>query len=193
MDNTENSVINFSISKYLDLFYKKHKYTKLAMVITPKQVAYLMGNLIDHWPKAVKLSQTLFPQKNYNHNHLYDGEIRIYSVGGDLYDGGIWIYSVGDKLTIELPDFLDLAQYQCLEELLNEVIEYEKEKNVKILDFDVNEMLNKAKSNLCESYDSTEVIITKPVNLSNDPTIREIMAGKPHNLQNLKQVNRSFH
>lgn len=179
MSDDENRVLNYSISEYLDLYYKKHKYNKynkLAMVITPNQVAYSIGNIKDHWDKTIDLSKTLFPTRNYDHNNLYED--------------GIWIYSVGEDITIQIPQYsIDAAQYQCLEELINDVLKYESENNVKVFDYNVEEILSQLKRKIISSYESDEVIITKPT-IWNDKFLgKEVMNGKPHNLKNVKQYD----
>ena len=81
---SESRVLNYSVSDFLDLYYKRHDYTKLVLFITTKQTVFLEGNLNDHWTKTILLSQNLFPNRNYNHMRYYEGAISVFSVGDTL-------------------------------------------------------------------------------------------------------------
>lgn len=165
-------VLNYNISEYLDLFYKEHKNTKFAMYITAKQAAYVIGDEYIHWDKVVGLSQVLFPSRNYNEE--------------DLYEGAISIYSIGDFLTIYIPDVVDPVQYECLKELLTDVLEYEKQQEVRIIDEGIDYYLNDAKERIGHVVEEDEVIISEPVTFSIAGEKEETVIGRAHNLSNMR-------
>ena len=176
MDESKERFLTFSISEYLDLFFKKRDPEKLGMVITNKQVAYSIGNYLDHWAKTVELSKTMYPNRGYNHAYYYQS--------------GIWIYSTGNDITINLPDVLNKTQYECLKELVNDILEYEEENNVKIEYFDPESVLSEAKEKLGRTYDydSDEVIMTESKTWQNSFST-ETMSAKAHNLKEIDFIN----
>ena len=167
MNESSERVLNVSISDYFDLYYKHHQRKKLVLFITKKQMAYMVGNQIDHWGKTAILSQQLFPERNYDYDRYYEGAISIYSVGNDI--------------EINLPDAIDKTQYECLVELINEIEKYEKENNIKIEYFgDKEELLNEARSKIKPTIEDDEEIISEQIMWGED-----IIDSKPHNIKKI--------
>ncbi len=176
MNESSDSILNISISDYLDLYYKHHQRKKLVLFITKKQTAYIVGNQIDHWGKMVILSQQIFPKRNYNHDRYYEGAITIFSLGNDL--------------EIYIPEKIDYIQYLCLAELLKDIGKYEKDNNIKIDETIVfglhssslnhEEILKEVQSIISPINENDEEIISERVTLGND-----IMEGRTNNIKNI--------
>ena len=180
MNDSDDKVLNYSISDYLDLHYKKNIDEKLVLLITPNQTAYMKGEAFDHWPKMVKLSRVLFPNGGYDKNY------------NSAYEGGVWIFSNGELVDIYVPGEINKVQYQCLEEILADISKYEKENNVHVLeeDFTVESILSEAKTHVTNKEEELgEVILTEPIITKNQINIEEETFGRPHNFENVKVKN----
>ena len=170
MENNNGKVLNYSISKYLDFYYKKKKNEKIAIYITAKQTVYMLGNEYIHFEKVIAMSKALFPYRGYNQENFYEGAVSI--------------YSVGPYLTIYIPDVIDPIQYECLSEILDEIIKYEDEEQIRILVEGKDYYMNEARSKLGPNIEEDEVLITEPIPYEEFGLKTEMIFGRPHNMMN---------
>ena len=143
----------------------QRRYSKMAGIITKKQVAFRYDTADTHNEIIRRLEKEIFPKRNY------DGFNRD-------YEDGVLIFGTYNDIVIDLPNTITIEQYKYLEKIIEEVERFRRDYwQAKLPYYNGEDILKRAKAIITnkQDLDNDEVIVGVPIKKVGSENTQEVV------------------